>query len=726
MKNRLWRYAALVLAASSAQAADLQLLKFDQPRPQASAVPATAMRVRIDEEAALQAVRTGGLWVAAPDGSRSYVRYVRHELYPDGDWTWIGSVDTRYGKQSVVVTFGPDATFATIPQPRGASLAVYTDRSGTWLSGGSTLLAPLRNEAPPNLHDTRVPAPVLRAPLIEPAATAAVQAPTSPPIGTSLVDVMVAYTPGLVQRLGSTSNVLTRIHYLVSYANQAYLNSRLDMRLRLVRAAPVNYPDNTTNEDALTALTDGTLAAMRDVHGQRDRYGADLVALLRPYSHDDSDGCGIGWLNGGGGTSLTRNFNATAEYGYSAVSDGQDGQWYCADHSFAHELGHNMGLAHDVANASDSGAFPYAYGYKRTVGSGGFSTIMAYGSAGQQDMQVFSNPAISICQNYPCGVQNQADNARALRQTNWLIGGFRHTRVAPFVVDGDTTSDVLWHNATTSRVVTWEMQGATHASRPSQAVNTALRVLGVGDFDGDGFVDILWGDASRRLTMWRGGRSTYVGATAGSYASGWRLVGTGDVDGDGKDDLLWYNAALGRLDYWLMDGTARKATGGRYASKAYRVLGVGDFNGDGLVDVAWGNASRTVYVWTNNGGGSFTSTYLRTYASGGWRLRGVGDVDGDGKDDLLWHSASESRFVYWIMDGATVVTRHVFGVAPGYAVLATGDFDGNGRFDVLWGNASRTLYAWLGNGSTFTSTAAGTYSAGGWKPVNWKGVTGAD
>ena len=74
---------------------------------------------------------------------------------------------------------------------------------------------------------------------------------------------------------------------------------------------------------------------------------------------------------------FNRNMGYSADCAYSVVSDGSDGHYYCTEYSFAHELSHNMGNAHDRDHADSPRSFPYSYGYD-VAGDSAFGNIMSY------------------------------------------------------------------------------------------------------------------------------------------------------------------------------------------------------------------------------------------------------------------------------------------------------------------------------------------------------------
>ena len=92
------------------------------------------------------------------------------------------------------------------------------------------------------------------------------------------------------------------------------------------------------------------------------------------------------------------------------------------NYSFGHELGHNMGLAHDAFAGGGPGAYPYAYGYVDVPNL--FRTIMAYNcSSGCPRINWWSNPAKT--RNGVAMGNTRANNARVLNERATVLAGFR-------------------------------------------------------------------------------------------------------------------------------------------------------------------------------------------------------------------------------------------------------------------------------------------------------------
>ena len=229
-------------------------------------------------------------------------------------------------------------------------------------------------------------------------------------------DVMVVYTPAARTAAGGTAAIQALITLAFTESNTAYQQSLITPRIRLVYQAEVSYTesgDSATDLNRVTGTADGY---MDEVHTLRDAYGADLVSL---WVHD-TNSCGIAWMM----TTLSTNFASDA---FSVV------HWDCATgyYSFSHEMGHNMGCAHDRENASGQGLYPYSYGWRFTgTDTNQYRTIMAYAPGTR--IQRFSNPNV----NYqgtptgkPVGDPSEAYNALSINNAAYTVANFRQTVV---------------------------------------------------------------------------------------------------------------------------------------------------------------------------------------------------------------------------------------------------------------------------------------------------------
>jgi hypothetical protein len=695
----------------------------------------------------------GVLTVPLPNGEQLRFRYGRHVEHPNGDWTWVGDAIGAKGQQAII-TFGDKAAFGTIGQAGEQPWRLTVQNGASWLiRTDAAQIATIVNDATrPTSPDYIVPPGQIgsthrTASSGAMTASAATAAPAAAGSASNTVDLVIGYTPGFVGYYGGDSQAQTRLNNMVDITNQAYVNSGVDARVRLVKTMLVQYADNTSNVSALEGLTgfkapstqttpDQAFSALR---AARDQYGADLVSLVRRFQTPENEGCGIAWLIGGAQSPID---SSDGFFGYSVVSDGKDAgtdgkNYYCREETLAHELGHNMGAQHDRATAQgddgklssdEYGRYPYSFGYKTTSANGNFYTIMAYGDSGQTSYRIFSNPLKTFCGGLACGVDNQSDNARSLRQTIPLVAQFRATVVAdtppvertpPVLndVDGDGRSDLIWRSPATSYFETWIMNGSMFSRASGYSMMTDQRILTSGDFNGDGKVDLVATNSANALQMWIGSGSWFTPVSMGrTFGAGWKPIGNVDVDADGKSDLIWVNEGTSYFETWLMDGAVLASARGLNLANDSRIMTAGDFNADGRADLLISDSTRQLSVGIGSATGFAYQPMGRTFAPG-WTAIAAGDLNKDGKIDLLWRSAATSYFEAWAMDGASLMQATGFTPPAGQRIIGTGDFNNDKALDLLIIDSSNYLYGWMGTGSSFAVEPLNRTVGPGWTPL---------
>jgi len=193
------------------------------------------------------------------------------------------------------------------------------------------------------------------------------------------------------------------------------------------------------------------------------------------------------------------------------------------------------------------------------------------------------------------------------------------------------------------------------------------QIGGAGDFNGDGWPDILWryygsGSIQGRNVVWYMKGATYIGSAALAAVTNlnWKIGGTGDFNGDGWPDIMWRNYGTGLNVVWYMKGAT--CTGSAYLNAVtnlnWKIEGTGDFNRDGCPDILWryygtgGIQGRNV-VWYMNGVNYINSAALSAVADLNWQIGGAGDFNGDGWPDILWRNYLNGKNVVWYMKSAT-------------------------------------------------------------------------
>ena len=180
------------------------------------AQPPDAQPVAFNAQAALALPIGGEASITLPRLGTLAVVHDRDEKHLNGDTTWIGHFRDYGTDYRVLITSGAKGLAGRISSPDG-EFSLLPGSGGAWLRDNQAAgLKPLIQDQDDTIH-VQPPAAVAGQP-----ATAAA-APAGPPPAQSVIDLMLVYTPGMVQRYGDA--LQTRLNNLVAIANQAYIDS---------------------------------------------------------------------------------------------------------------------------------------------------------------------------------------------------------------------------------------------------------------------------------------------------------------------------------------------------------------------------------------------------------------------------------------------------------------------------------------------------------------------
>ena len=346
------------------------------------------------------------------------------------------------------------------------------------------------------------------------------------------IDVLVAYTPAARRAAG---NIDTFIQFAINNTHRAYTNSWIGFRLRLVHKYQVSYAQHSdmgVDLDRLTfnstfRFTDGSrpdpAGYMDEVHGLRDRHGADLVVLIVATQADRT--CGIARIPPFHDPRLA---SVQPALGFSVIAHNCEAVDYF---TFAHELGHNQGASHDPHNAedddgNDTARFPYAHGFCNTAKDQ--NTVMAYPSnrfgSCRDEIPYFSSPSITY-QGTPTGDAAVRDNRRVLLGTADRVANFRQAKpqqldilTLPFVTRASNTAQQGFVRVinNSDRPGDVRITAIDDNGRPAAPVTLSLGPREAQHFNS---VDLETGNSEKGLS----GRT-------GSGDGNWRLVLTTDLE----------------------------------------------------------------------------------------------------------------------------------------------------------------------------------------------------
>lgn len=312
----------------------------------------------------------------------------RVESNPSGSYTWIGVLDGAPNSSIFLVVRG-EIVVGKVAMPG----AIYTVN---YVGAGVHTVAQINPQKLDSGHPTDAVLPPFDYTRLTPYEQARSQAPLASDDG-SLIDLMVVYTPAARAAAGGTAAMQSLLELGVAETNQAYAQSGVSQRLFLAHTAEVAYTevDDSTDLDRLQDSSDGF---MDGVHALRNTYHADFVKLVV-----EGAGGGLGYLQ----TAFNPGFESVA---FSLTHRNS----ISPNYTFAHELGHNMGLRHDWY--VDDGVTPATHAHGFTNRAGGWRTIMSYNdfctAFGTSCTRVlyFSNPS-NMYNGAPMGVASGTSSA---------------------------------------------------------------------------------------------------------------------------------------------------------------------------------------------------------------------------------------------------------------------------------------------------------------------------
>ncbi len=232
--------------------------------------------------------------------------------------------------------------------------------------------------------------------------------------------------------------------------------------------------------------------------------------------------------------------------------------------------------------------------------------------------------------------------------------------------------------------------------RISQVVSvggSALDSVGVGDFSGDGRLDIVASGSGTGFVFPGNGDGTFGPPLTFAVPPGSTTLAVADLTGNGRPDLLVcsYQDYLGQQIYggsvFLNNGDGTFLSAPTLGALNLQAQTIVDLTGNGHADIV-ATRSDGVVELLGNGDGTFQPAQL---IAPGQTLVGVIDLNGDGRPDLVTNAGI-------LLGNGDGTFQPLEPVPANETILAVGTITHDGIPDLIVGNSDGTFGIRLGNG----------------------------
>ncbi|MCK4613577.1 MAG: VCBS repeat-containing protein, partial [Thermoplasmata archaeon] len=282
--------------------------------------------------------------------------------------------------------------------------------------------------------------------------------------------------------------------------------------------------------------------------------------------------------------------------------------------------------------------------------------------------------------------------------------------------DNDGAIDLLTGSGSSSspyEIVVWQNDGTpfngTWSSNSVGDISGAgVGALAVGDFDHDGWIDIISGDKNDNIYAWENNGTPFSGDwpdqggnnNIGNGTGGINDLAVADFDNDGGLDVVSVSSSGSGYEVIAWENPYNSTDTNPFdqnwtqhnikdLSYGFYAVAVGDIDNDGLIDVVTGDSSKRIRIYENTYNGSAWNWTRHSLSSIDKSIYAVSlaDLNNDSYLDII-SGGKNGELVVWENDANTSFdwsfTQHnLTDCDANINDLITGDFDNDGDMDIV-------------------------------------------